>query len=294
MRTLISVAVPATTFILLVAVGVDLTRDDFARVRQQRLLVLAGVFAPLILLPLIAVALARVLGSPAEVVAGVLVLAACPIGSVSNLYTYLARASNAIAVTLTGLSCLLAVATIPIAGRAIELIFGIPLDIQAPFAVLAAQLLAVLAVPVVLGMSARRWTPGLAFRVAPTLRRLSLIGTLVVLILIMIDDWQAFVGGLSNTVPLAAAFVVASFVAGWITALPFSRNPGDRFAVAAEFGARNIGVATAIAVTLLGRIEFARFAATYSFVEIPLLLGAVGLFRASRASGASAPSNSPV
>jgi ACR3 family arsenite efflux pump ArsB len=84
---------------------------------------------------------------------------------------------------------------------------------------------------------------------------------------------------LSSTVPLAIAFVVASFAAGWMTAVPFSRNPGDRFAVAAEFGARNIGVATAIAVTFLGRIEFARFAATYSFVEIPLLLGAVALFR---------------
>jgi hypothetical protein len=40
-----------------------------------------------------------------------------------------------------------------------------------------------------------------------------------------------------------------------------------------------VGVATAIAVTILGRVEFARFAAAYAFVEIPLMLAAVALFR---------------
>jgi predicted Na+-dependent transporter len=99
----------------------------------------------------------------------------------------------------------------------------------------------------------------------------------------MIDDWGAFVAGLSGTVPLAAAFVVASFVLGWMTAAPLSADPGDRFAVASEFGARNIAVATAIAVTFLGRVEFARFSATYSFVELPLMLGAVAVFRAHTA-----------
>ncbi|HEX7137146.1 MAG TPA: hypothetical protein VF219_04850 [Vicinamibacterales bacterium] len=85
MRTLIGVAVPATAFTLLVAVGIDLTTADFVRLRQQRGLVLTGLFAPLVLLPPIAVMLAWVLGSPHEVIAGVLVLAECPIGTVSNL-----------------------------------------------------------------------------------------------------------------------------------------------------------------------------------------------------------------
>jgi predicted Na+-dependent transporter len=151
-------------------------------------------------------------------------------------------------------------------------------------------LLVVLALPVALGLWARHSIPTLALRAAPALRRMSIAGTLVILILVMADDWSAFVGGLSSTVPLAATFIVVSVVAGWIVAVPFSRSAGDRFAVAAEFGARNIAVATAIAVSLLGRVEFARFAATYSFVEIPLLLGAVALFRALRAP---APSNSP-
>jgi BASS family bile acid:Na+ symporter len=279
MRTLIGTAVPTMTFLLLVAVGIDLTASDFARVRQQRALVLTGLFGPLILLPPLAAVLARAFGASDEIAAGMLLVAVCPIGSVSNLYSYLARASTALAVTLTGLSCLLASVTIPLAGRGVSYFLGRPLQIEAPIGLLAAQLLVVLALPVALGMWARRAIAPLALRAAPILQRVSVAGTLIILGLIVADDWAAFVGELSGTVSLAAAFVVVSAAAGWVTGVPLSSNRGDRFTMAAQFGARNIGVATAIAVTLLGRLEFARFAATYSLVELPLMLAAVALFR---------------
>jgi ACR3 family arsenite efflux pump ArsB len=53
----------------------------------------------------------------------------------------------------------------------------------------------------------------------------------------------------------------------------------ERFTLAAEFGTRNLGVAIAIAVTLLGSVEFARFALTYFLTEVPLMLMAIALFR---------------
>ena len=56
----------------------------------------------------------------------------------------------------------------------------------------------------------------------------------------------------------------------------------DRFTLAAEFGTRNIGIAVAIAVTFLGRVEFAHFAVAYALVEVPLLLVAALLFRRQR------------
>ena len=70
--------------------------------------------------------------------------------------------------------------------------------------------------------------------------------------------------------------------AGWWTAALVTTDRRDRFTIAAEFGTRNVGVATAIAVTLLGRVEFSRFAATYFLTEIPLMLGAAAVFRRNR------------
>ena len=279
MKTLIDVAVPLLTFFLLAAVGLDLTREDFARVRRQWAVVLAGLLAPLALLPPIALGLTWVFQPSPEVSAGVLLVAACPIGGISNTYSYLARASTALSVTLTGLSCLIAGATVPAVGRGLELALGRPLDLAAPIPLLLGQLLLMLALPVALGMWIRRRSPDLAERHRPVLQRLAFTGIAVVLLLVIVDDPQAFFGGVWTTVPLAAAFVVCSMGTGWITAALVTEDRRDRFTLAAEFGTRNVAVAAAIAVTLLGRVEFARFATTYFLTELPLMLAAIALFR---------------
>jgi bile acid:Na+ symporter, BASS family len=279
--TLIDIAVPVTTFMMLAAVGLDLTAADFARVRRQRLLVLAGLLAPLLLLPPIAVGLTRLFRAPPEIAAGALLIAACPIGSVSNAFCHIARASMALSVTLTGLSSLLASLTIPLAGRVIESMQGRPFEHEVPDSLLAARLVLVLTLPVMLGMWGRRWSPALAARLAPRLQQLAVAGILAVFALVIMGDVPTFSAQLATTVPLAIAFVLASTAAGWVTAVLISSDRGDRFAIAAGFGARNVAIATMIAVTLLQRLEFARFAATYAVVELPLLLAAAALFARS-------------
>jgi BASS family bile acid:Na+ symporter len=278
----LGIAAPVTTFILLVAIGLDLTSDDFARVQRQRLLVSAGVFAPLILLPAIAIVLTRLLESPPESAMGVLLIAASPIGSISNTFCYLARASMALSITLTGVSSLLAGVAIPLTGMVFTTILARPFELQVPFGQLSMQLLLLLALPVTLGMWLRRRAPALAARLGPRLQRGSVIGILIVLALVVMEDATAFVGELSATVPLATGFVLSSLLAGWVVATLVTVDRRDRFAIVSEFGARSVGVATAIAVTILGRLEFARFAAAYAFVELPLMLAAVLLFRLSR------------
>ncbi len=279
MKTLIDVSVPVLTFVLLAAVGLDLTSKEFARVRRQPVVVFVGLFGPLVLLPPIAVGLVWVFRPTPEVAAGLLLVAACPIGGISNTYSYLARASTALSVALTGLSCLLAGVTMPLLGRGLELAAAESLDLAVPIASLLAQLLVMLTLPVAIGMWVRRRWAEEAVRHRPAVQRLVFVGVGIVLALIILDDPQAFAGDLPSTVPLAAIFIVFSAAAGWLTAAVVTDDPRDRFTLAAEFGTRNLGVAMAVAVTLLGRVEFARFAYTYFLTELPLMLVAIGLFR---------------
>ena len=283
MAALLGIAAPVTTFTLLLAIGMELTTDDFARVRGQRLLVFAGLFAPFILLPVFALALTQLLTSPPESTFGVLLIAASPIGTVSNTYCSLARASMALSITLTGLSSLVAGIALPLTGIALESLLARPFDLQLPFGLLAVQLLLLLALPVALGMVLRRRAPALAIQLGPRLQGWSVTGSLVVLILVVLENATAFVNELSATVPLAAAFVLTSVLAGWGIAALITADRRDRFTILSEFGARNVAVATTIAVTILGRPDFARFAAAYAFVELPLMLAVVALFRRSQA-----------
>ena len=284
MAALLGIAAPVTTFMLLIAIGLELNADDFARVRRQRLLVTAALFAPLILLPAIAIGLTQLLQSPQESAVGVLLIAASPVGSISNMYCSLARASMALSITLTGLSSLLAGVALPVTGMALESILARPFDLQVPVGPLAVQLVLLLAVPLALGAWLRRRSPAMAARLGPRLQRWSATAILVVLVLVVLEDVPEFVGELSATVPLALAFVLASVLAGWVMATLITADRRDQFAIASEFGARNVGIATAVAVTILGRLEFARFAAAYALVELPLMLAAVLLFRLSQAS----------
>jgi BASS family bile acid:Na+ symporter len=278
-KTLIDLAIPALTFTLLVVVGLDLTANDFARVRQQQGVVIFGLIAPVVILPPLALGLTWMFRPAPEITAGLLLIAACPIAGISNAYSYLARASTALSVTLTGLSCMAASVTIPLVGKALELALERPLGLSAPIPLLVGQLLLVLGLPVAIGMWMRQRVPHVAERYAPVLQRVAFGGTGLVLFLIIADAPGAFWGGLAATVPLAAMFVAGSIGAGWMSATLVTLDRGDRFTLAAEFGARNVAVAMAIAVTLLGRIEFARFAVTYTLTEIPLMLAAIALFR---------------
>ena len=144
------------------------------------------------------------------------------------------------------------------------------------------QLLLMLALPVGLGMWARFRQPVLASRSQPYFRALGFGGVAALIILIVASDPVVFVNGLSDTVPLGAAFVAASFLAGWLTGAASDASSPDRFTLATEFATRNMAVATAIAVTVAGRVEFASFAATYFLTEIPLMLCAIVSYRRGR------------
>ena len=113
MKALVDLAVPAITVLVMLAVGLDLAPTDFARVRRQPRVVAAGLVGPLLVLPPLALLLVVVFAPSSDLQAGLLLIAACPIGGISTTYSYLAGASTALSISLTAISSLLAVATIP-------------------------------------------------------------------------------------------------------------------------------------------------------------------------------------
>jgi BASS family bile acid:Na+ symporter len=272
-------AVPVLTFVILAAVGSDLTPADFARVRRQPLVVAVGLLVPLILLPPIALALVTLLEPAPHIEAGLLLVAACPIGGISNTYSYLARASPALSVTLTGLSSLLAVVTIPAIDRLFQTALQRQFGFVAPAELLVTQLLLMLALPIGFGMWIRHRWPRVAEAHRQFLQRVGFGAVGLLLAFVIVIEARRFLSSLTETVPLAALFVGTSLIAGWVVAGALKVSDRDRFTLAAEFATRNVAVATAIAITLLGRVEFAIFATAYILTELPLMLGAVAVFR---------------
>ncbi len=287
MKEVVDVAIPVVTLLLLTAVGLDLAREDFRRVRREPRPLAIGLLVPLVALPLVAFALILVFAPPPAVEAGLLLVAVCPIGGISNTYSYLARAATALSVTLTALSCLLAVATVPLLTRCFETVLGRTLGFDVTPGLLLAQLVFMLALPVGLGMWIRSRWPGFAAARRPAIQRFGFAALGLLVVFVTWAEFDAFLSGLPSAVPLSAAFVAVSFAIGWTAAVAGRADRRVRFTLAAEFATRNVAIATAVAVTLLHRVDFAVFATTYFLVELPLMLTAVALFRA-RATAANA------
>jgi BASS family bile acid:Na+ symporter len=273
-RTL-AIAIPFLTVLLLFAIGLDLTTEDLGRVGRQKAVVLAGLIPPAILLPVAALVLVALFRPPHQTVVGLLLVAGCPIGGIANAYAWLARASTALAVMLTGLSCLLAGLTMPVFSAWVHATLGEGYAFPPPTPLLFLQALAVLGFPVAAGMWVRHRMPGIAERHRNLLALSSFAGSTALMAFVIVSDKQGFVEALRTTVPVAAAFIGVSMAMGWAAGLVVGASPADRFTLLTVFATRNLAIATAIAVTVLGRLEFAVFATTYYLTELPMMLVAI-------------------
>jgi len=280
-KPVLDVAIPLVAFLVMTIVGLDLTRADFARVRARPRVLVAGLVGPLVLLPPVALAVLSLVTMPAEIRAGLLLLAVCPVGGISNTYNYLARAATALSLTLTAASCLLAVVTMPLLTRLFEGLLGRPFGFRAPVGPLAAQVLGMLVAPVALGMAVRGRAPDFAARHETALRRLAFGGLALLLGFILFSEWDRFVTNLGATVRAAGLFVVLAMAAGFLVALASRADRRERFTLAVEFATRNAALAAAVAITLLGDTRFAVFATTYFFTEAALAGLAIAAFRAT-------------
>lgn len=287
MKPVLDVAVPAVAFLSMAIVGLDLAREDFVRVRSRPRVLLAGLIGPLVLLPPAALVVLALVPMPEEIRAGLLLLAVCPVGGISNTYNYLARAATALSVTLTALSCLLAIATMPALTSLFEAILRRPFGFRAPVGPLVVQVLAMLVLPVVAGMALRARAPEFVARHDAALRRTAFGSLALLLGFILVYEWDRFVRNLGVTAAASALFVVLAMTAGALVARAAGADRRERFTVPVEFATRNCAIAAAVAITLLGDTRFAVFATTYFFTESALILAAIAAFRRGERHGLS-------
>ncbi|GAA1233338.1 hypothetical protein GCM10009676_15840 [Prauserella halophila] len=196
---------------------------------------------------------------PPLVAAGLVIIAACPGGTTSNLIAYLARANVALSIVLTVIASLITIVTLPIfANLALGIwpVAGVG-DIHVPVLRTIALLLALVLVPVLIGMAVRAVRPAIAHAME---RAVSVFGGLVLAALIVVisvslgDEFWEYLRSaglpviLLNLGGLTVGFgVMALARASW----------ADRVAGAVELGIKNATIGILIAVTVIGQPEMA-------------------------------------
>jgi BASS family bile acid:Na+ symporter len=280
MQILVDIAIPLVVILMMVVVGMELTLEDFRRVRTLPKPVFIGTAGQLIVLPVITTGLAWAFDPPPYIVAGMVLVAACPGGAISNTYVYLARAGVALSVTLTAVSTVSAFITLPLlTALGFEYLLGQQTAFPVPAGHMMIQLFVVLLVPTAAGMWLRHRWPVVVERKGALLRRISL-GCLAALVAFVIQDQAGNLGAqIGSLFVITVLFTLLAMSAGALTGWGLGLKPHDRFVFMVEYPARNLAIATVVGAALLGHTEFVVFAAAFFIIQVPLLMTAVFLRR---------------
>ncbi|MEM6597317.1 MAG: bile acid:sodium symporter family protein [Cyanobacteria bacterium P01_D01_bin.36] len=266
---LTAVFLPLALFSIMLGMGLGLTPSDFKRILAEPKAVILGLMAQLLFLPLIGFLIVSVFPLSAELAVGMMILCACPGGSTSNIVTYLAKGNVALSITLTAISSLLTVFTIPfIVNFAMERFLSAGTTLQLPLIDTMVRIAAITLIPVSLGMLLHSKAPKLAARVEKWVKWLSLffLGLIIVGLLLkeraQVADFFLQVGWVTFVL------IVIAMAVGYAIATLAKLDAPSATAITIEVGIQNgtLAIAIASAPTFLNTPSMAIPAAIYSLL----------------------------
>jgi BASS family bile acid:Na+ symporter len=276
------IAGPITLFLLMMIVGLELTLSDFRRVLAFPRVVIAGTLAQWLLLPAMTWLVVKAFGVNPVFGVGAILVAVAPGAGISNLVAALGRGNIALSVTLTAVTSVFAVVTLPaFASLAMRLFLDDAAPVDVPVARLIVQLFFTLLLPIGLGMTLRTRDPERAIRLAPRLHRILIFAILIAVVIgtVTAPDAQIEFSGGGPALAAAFAWTLSAMAIGWGVASALRVSPADRFTFLVEFAARNIGIAAIVAMSGLGRVDLTFFSGVYAVVGYPLVFTAALLRR---------------
>jgi len=233
--------------IIMFGVALDIKWIHFTELLNQKKAVVVGLVSQFIVLPVITVILIAVLPISTGMAMGMLLVACCPGGNVSNFYTQMARGNVALSVTLTAWSSLAAFLITPLsflfwASLIPSLSIGVK-SFEVDFISIMVNMLSILLLPLVLGMLVTRYLPTLSRKIASPIRLVSMLlltGFIVVAVLNNQEAFGAYLGNVFWVVLLQNGLVIA--LAFYFSAA-FKNDEAINRTIAIETGIQNSGLA---------------------------------------------------
>lgn len=244
--------------------GLSLRMDDFRRLRSQGRGVATALIVQMVVLPLVALSLVVVLRLSPQLAVGLMLLAATP-GSIStNLYSHLFGGNVAFNVSLTGANTLLCAFSLPlVCGWALALFSGTDQPIPLLFDK-ALQTIAVVFVPVLLGMLVASKLPRLAKAVNKPVKVASALVVVVFSLAAIAKEWEALRSGFRDVGLSILIFNALSLAIGYGAARLAALDRAQTITIAFQVSIHNALLAIYVAMVVLNDSAIALPAAVYS------------------------------
>jgi BASS family bile acid:Na+ symporter len=232
-----------TLALIMFAMGLTLSKADFARVMNRKSAVALGVTIQFTVMPLIAFLLARILGLSNELVIGMVLVGSASGGTASNVICYLARADVALSISMTLVSTLVAVIALPFLSW---LYLGqvVPVPVSGMFV----SVLKIVLAPLLIGIALNHFARATVDRLIPCLPIVTTAAIIFIIAIIVALNHEKLA---AISTLLVAAVVLHNSIglfAGYAFAKLLKQDELSCRTIAIEVGMQNSGLAVALAV----------------------------------------------
>ena len=282
----IFIVLPILT-ILMFDLGLVLRPADFRLIADRPKPVLVGLVGQIILLPLIAwglIKLAVVVPLFAQTltplfVIGIMLVACSPGGSSSNVFSMLAKGDVALSVTLTALSSIITLFTLPLIMSWVTLEVGEAVNIHLPVGKLLVQNIVLMVVPITAGFVLNLYKSELAARIHEVLRRIAMPALVLLVTIFFIQHRQTIVAEFGSLGLMMTILILATTGCGALLAWVFRLTDKERRTLVIEIGMQNAAQAITIACSplIFNNEIIAIPAIIYALVMNLVLLAYVGI-----------------
>lgn len=272
------VVAPVILFVMMMGMGLGLSRRDFLNLVKTPTATLVGLVGQVILLPILGVAVALVFKLEPALALGVVILSLCPGGVASNTISFLIKGDVALSISLTVVSSCIAFISVPIGvGMALAYWQAGHQELQLPMADTVLKLFVITLIPLAIGMTLAKRMPQAAQRLEGPLRMLGFSFLMLMVLSVLAKEFQ-LIYGFVERVGLALLVLFGSCMGLAYAAAKLSRlNTSQTRAITVEIGIQNSALALVIA-SMLGSVDMAVPAILYSVVVCLCAVFGVSVF----------------
>lgn len=242
----IFIVLPILT-LLMFDLGLTLLPRDFVFIVRKPRAALVGLFGQLIMLPLIAYAIASLFSLPPIFFIGVMLIACCPGGSSSNIFSKLAKGDVALSVSLTALSSVITLFTVPVIMQWVTVYVGASQGIQLPVVNLLMQNVFTMLAPIVLGILCRKYYSNVAMKMDRVLSKIAFPALMLLAGIFFVQHYDTITTHFSVLGMCVGLLLLTAVALSGVGSRCMRINNKERRTIVIEVGMQNAAQAIAVA-----------------------------------------------
>ncbi len=258
---------PIALALIMLGLGLGLKIDDFTRIFKSPKIFLVGLVSQLILLPIIALVIVFLIKVPIEIALGVMIISAAPGGVTSNVMTKFANGDVALSISLTAVSSLICIFSVPLIVFNSATFLGVSnISEEISMTGIALKMAGIVTLPVFIGIIIRKFADKLISNNLKIVERTTGLLFLIVFTAIWIEERNNIFEYLSKAGFVVLTLNVSMMVVAYYIAKFFSSNIRQRKCISIECGLQNGTLAVFVATQIFNDIVYIIPTAAYALI----------------------------